>query len=482
MERHAKKRNLFFESALAKGDDMISRMIFPIFLCVSSLLAGFPQNPGQRRIMDPFLDTLQHRTIQWFLDVTPIKTGLAPDRWPSDVSPASIAAVGFALTSYAIAAEQNIITREAAVERTLNTLRYFWKLPQNDDKTNSAGYRGFYYHFLKKNTGLREWNCELSTIDTGLLMAGILFCQSYFDRDLTNEIEIRTLADSLFRRVQWSWMLPRSPLVAMGWRPETGYHRLDWRGYVEAMIMYILALGSPTYTIPESAWPAWAETYIWKEYYGQEHVNFMPLFGHQYSHLWVDFRGIRDPYMQKKGIDYFENSRRATYVHYEYSKLNPNKWVDYSDSIWGMTACDGPKDTIFVVNGIKRHFRTYSARGIGADEHVDDGTIAPTAAAGSVPFAPEITVRALRAMKSKYGDKLWTRYGFVDAFNPTYITPSTPHGWFDTDYLGIDQGPIAIAIENYRSELVWKTMRKNPYIIAGLRRAGFTAGWLDEKK
>jgi hypothetical protein len=247
------------------------------------------------------------------------------------------------------------------------------------------------------------------------------------------------------------------------------------------MIVYVLALGSPTHPVPPSVWDAWTSTYLWKEHYGQTLLNFMPLFGHQFSHAWIDFRGIKDAYMQKKGIDYFENSRRATYIHRTYATENPHQWIDYSDSIWGLSACDGPKDTTFEVKGIKRVFRSYSARGTGAEEEVDDGTIAPMGAAGCVPFAPEIVIPALRAMKNKYGDKLWTKYGFVDAFNPTYITLSTLNGWFDQDYLGIDQGPIVLMIENYRNGFVWNVMKKNKYIVAGLRKAGFTGGWLSSK-
>lgn len=428
---------------------------------------------------DPFLDTLQHRTIQWFLDVTPENTGLTPDRWPTP-SPSSIAAVGFALTCYPIAVERKMITRAEAAERTLTTLRFLWRLPQGNKSSGTAGYKGFFYHFIDMQTGLREWNCELSTIDTALLMAGILFSQSYFDRDDPTEKEIRSLADSLYRRVDWQWAMGTSKGIMMGWKPEEGFHRWFWRGYNEAMILYLLALGSPTFPVPESVWDTWTETYLWAEYYGQEHVNFMALFGHQYSHAWIDFRGIKDKYMRVKGIDYFENSRRATYVHRAYGTKNPYGWVDYSDSIWGWTACDGPKDTTFIVNGVERRFRSYSARGTGADEHLDDGTIAPTAVGASVAFAPEICIPALKAMANKYGDRLWTKYGFVDAFNPTYITPATPDGWFDHDYLGIDQGPIVIMIENLRSEFVWKVMKKNPYLVNGLKRAGFTGGWLEQ--
>lgn len=449
-----------------------------IFLAVAFIVScSSAQNTP--KLWDPFLDTLQQRTIQWFLDVTPKETGLTPDRWPAEWSPSSIAAVGFALTTYPIAVERKMITRAEAAERTLNTLRFFWRLPQSADPVHTAGYKGFFYHFLKKDSGLREWNCELSTIDTGLLMAGVLFAQSYFDRNTRDEREIRSLADSLYRRVDWTWAMGSSKGIMMGWRPEEGFGKSYWWGYTEAMIIYILALGSPTHPVPSSAWDAFTKDYVWKEHYGQTLVNFMPLFGHQYSHGWIDFRGIKDAFMREKGIDYFENSRRAAYVHRMYAMQNPHQWIDYSDTIWGLTACDGPKDTSFVVKGIQRNFRSYSARGTGAEEEVDDGTIAPTGAAGCVPFAPEIVIPALKAMKNKYGSKLWTKYGFVDAFNPTYITPSTPDGWFDHDYLGIDQGPIVLMTENYRSGLVWEMMKKNKYVVKGLKKGGFTGGWLD---
>lgn len=427
---------------------------------------------------DPFLDTLQQRTIAWFLDVTPGKTGLTPDRWPTP-SPSSIAAVGFALTIHPVAVERGMISRADAAQKTLTTLRLLWGLPQGEAPEGTSGYHGFFYHFVDTRTGLRAWNCELSTIDTGLLMAGVLFCQSYFDGAGPVESEIRSLADSLYRRVDWTWAMGTTQGVVMGWKPEEGFHPWTWHGYNEAMILYLLAFGSPTHPVPSSAWKTWTDTYLWAEHYGQEHLNFMPLFGHQYSHVWIDFRGIQDEYMRGKGIDYFENSRRATLVHQEYGRRNPGKWVDYADSIWGWTACDGPRDTTFAVQGIDRPFRSYSARGTGADEQVDDGTIAPTAAAGSVPFAPEVCTRALKAMKAKYGGDVWTKYGFVDAFNPTYITAATPRGWFDTDYLGIDQGPIPLMIENARNGFVWEVMKRNPYVRAGLHNAGFTGGWLD---
>ncbi len=447
-------------------------------LLVLFTLSSLSQN--KQKQWDPFLDTLQRRTIQWFLDVTPKKTGLTPDRWPTP-SPSSIAAVGFALTIYPIAFEREMISRKEAAERTLNTLRFFWHSKQSPDATKVTGYKGFYYHFIDKETGEREWNCELSTVDSGLLIMGALCAQSYFNKNTPAEREIRVLADSLYRRMDWTYFRLESPAIHMSWRPEQGFNRSTWNGYNEALFLYVLALASPTHPLTYTSYEHWLSGYLWKEFYGQALVNFMPLFGHQYSHVWIDFRGIQDAFMKDKGIDYFVNSRRATLVHQTYAKQNPRQWIDYSDSIWGLTACDGPKDTSFVVKGQKRDFRSYSARGVGADEEVDDGTIAPTGAAGCVPFAPEVVVPALKAMKNKYRDKLWTKYGFIDAFNPTYITPATPQGWFDHDYLGIDQGPIAIMIENHRNGFVWELMKKNKYIVDGLRKAKFTGEWLDRK-
>jgi hypothetical protein len=256
----------------------------------------------------------------------------------------------------------------------------------------------------------------------------------------------------------------------------------------EAMLLYVLALGSPTHPVVPEAWSAWASTYQWGTYYGQEHVGFAPLFGHQYSQLFIDFRGIFDPYMRAKGIDYFENARRATLAQRAYAAHNPGGWAGYSADVWGLTASDGPVDADYVIGGRSRHFMTYAARGADFTEVRDDGTLAPTAAGGSIPFAPEITIPALREMRRRYGDLLFQEYGFIDAFNPT-LTDSTLRvqtgrivpgvGWFDVDYLGIDQGPILLQAENHRSGLIWRLMRKSPYIVRGLKRAGFTGGWLD---
>jgi hypothetical protein len=463
---------------------------FPIIIPVCMALSvGCNEKPQQTATptatatvsWDSFLDTLQVRTLKFFLETTDQATGLTPDRWPSP-SPSSIAAVGFALTAYPIAVERQVITRTEAAQRTLNTLRSFWELPQGDQPQNIGGYKGFFYHFLKIPSGVREWNCELSTIDTALLLAGVLFSQTYFDQNNADEQTIRSLADSLYYRADWNWFMADTNGVKTSWRPERGFGPHIWDGYDEAMILYILGLGSPTHPLPESVWQTWTKPYIWAKYYELEFISFGPLFGHQYSHCWIDFRGIQDDYMKGKGIDYFENSRRATYTQQFYAKENQNKYLDYSENVWGFTACDGPKDTTFVVDSRKRQFWSYRARGVSFDWVEDDGTLAPTAAGGSVAFAPEICIPALKAMRAKYDTLLWKEYGFLDSFNPSYITPKIPNGWVDADYLGIDQGPIVIMIENLRNGFVWNVMKKNKYIMLGLQRAGFTGGWLESMK
>jgi hypothetical protein len=252
--------------------------------------------------------------------------------------------------------------------------------------------------------------------------------------------------------------------------------------------VYILALGSPTHAVEPRAWEAWLREYEWGSYYGQEHVAFAPLLGHQYSHVWVDFRGIRDRYMREKGIDYFENSRRATYAQRSYAMDNPMRWTGYGERAWGLTASDGPGDTVLTVGNKRREFYSYRARGAALNHVVDDGTLVPTAAGGSMPFAPEITLPVLVAMREKEGNALFGQYGFLDAYNLTFPTNVKPRegrvvpgrGWYDVDYLGIDQGPILAMMENWRSGLVWRYMRRNPYIVRGLKRAGFDGGWLDQ--
>lgn len=471
-------------------------------------LTGAPTAPvsppaPQTEAVEAFSEDLTRRTFAYFWETTDTQRCLAPDRWPTRTF-SSIAATGFALTAYGIGAERGYVPRAEAAERTRDCLRFYWTAPQGPDTAGMTGYKGFFYHFLRYEDGTRYRTVELSTVDTSLFLAGALFAQSYFDGDEPTEREIRELAEKIYRRVEWDWAqrnttgteasnLAGSHGITMGWYPEKGWEKADWVGYNEGMLVYVLALGSPTHPVGKDAWDkGWAADLDkdWGTFNGYEHLQFEPLFGHQYSHVWIDFRGIRDAFMQRKGIDYFENSRRATLSQRAYGVTNPNRWKDYSGDIWGWTASDGPAGSQqqYSVNGVPREFMTYSARGVSAIRIVDDGTIVPTAAGGSVPFAPEETISALLAMKARYGDRLYTRYGFKDAINPSFtfvearsasgdVDPET--GWVARDHLGIDQGPILAMMENHRSGLVWRTMRRNPHIRRGLERIGFSGGWLD---
>lgn len=472
---------------------MIFRRTAALFLLLSVAVscASAPPQLEKRRPAGnetALLDDVERRSFHFFWDLADPKTYLIPDRAPTP-SFSSIAAVGFGLTAYGIGAERGYVTREAAAARTLATLQSMLALKQGAEPHGVSGYHGFFYHFLDMHTGERFETVELSTVDTALLAAGALFAQSYFDRDDSTETAIRAAAEDLYRHIDWPWEQVRANAISMGWTPENGFHTYDWRGYNEAMIVVILALGSPTHPIDASGWAEYTKTFRWGTFYNQPHVVFAPLFGHQYSHVWIDFRGIQDPYMRARGIDYFENSRRATIAQHAYALANPEGFRDYGDTIWGLSACDGPMDEKVVIDGRERTFHSYTARGATADDIRDDGTIAPTAAASSIAFAPELAIPAIREMTRRYGTNLYSTYGFVDAFNPTLRTAKQlKHGrvdpqlgWFDVDYLGIDEGPIVAMIENYRSGLVWSTMRKNAHLRRGLERAGFTGGWLEQK-
>ncbi|MBM3928003.1 MAG: Tat pathway signal protein [Sphingomonadales bacterium] len=451
-----------------------------------------------------FVDDLSQRTFRYFWDTTSPSTCLAPDRWPSAPF-SSVAAIGFALTAYGIGAERGWVSREDAAKRTADCLDFLYALPQGPEASGVAGHKGFFYHFLDFQRGHRYRNVELSSVDTTLMLGGVLFAQSYFDRATADERRVRDMAEKLYARVDWTFMqrgpndrpatnLPGSRGLSMGWRPERGYEPHDWVGYNEGMLVYILALGSPTHPVGKEAWDdGWARNLPedWRDYMGQTYLTFEPLFGHQYSHVWVDFRGITEPFIASKGIDYFENSRRATLAQQEYGRRNPNDWVGYGEHMWGWTASDGPENSSGkrIVNGRPRTFQTYSARGVSPTIVRDDGTLVPTAPGGSIPFAPEATIPTLMAMKDRY-PRVWDRYGFRDAFNPSFTFTDPPSrtgtvdartGWVANDYLGIDQGPILAMAENWRSGLVWKTMRKNPHISRGLTRIGFSGGWLSQK-
>ena len=433
-----------------------------------------------------FLDTLQARTFRFFWEQCDGRTGLAPDRYPTR-SFASVAATGFALSAYPVGVEHGYVTRGAARRRVALTLRFLWRAPQGAAERGMTGHRGFFYHFLDPGTGERFGEVELSTVDTALLIMGALFCQSYFDGEEAEEAEIRALADSLYLRADWDWASVRPPTVGHGWTPEGGFMPYDWRGYNEAMLVYLLALGSPTHPAAPEAWGAWLAGYRWGEFMGREQLGFAPLFGHQYAAVWIDFRGIGDAGLAPHGVDYFENSRRATLSQYDYALANPGGWRGYGPRLWGLTACDGPVNAELEVDGRNRRFVTYWARGASFTEVNDDGTICPAAAGGSIAFAPEIALPALMAMREDHGDDLFGEYGFFDALNPSF-TAAIPvqhgkvvpgRGWYDTDYLGIDQGPILAMAENYRSELIWRRMRGNAHLRRCLLAAGFSGAWLD---
>lgn len=459
-----------------------------------SLLApsvGATAGKSQPRQSDAaFLDEVQRRTFDWFWERTNPANGLVPDRWPTP-SFSSVAAVGFGLGAWGVGAEHGWVTRAQARERTLTTLRFLWNAPAGPEPRGRTTYRGFFYHFLDMGSGERFATVELSTIDTALLMGGVLFAQSYFDRAHPAEREIRALADSLYRRVEWDFFQIDDRGFSMSWRPEDQppFNSTRWSGLDESLVLHVLALGSPTHPARPQVADWYRAQYQWSRFHGEEYFEFAPLFGHQYSHVFLDFRGLQDDSTAARGIDYFENARRATRAHRAYAIANPDGWKGYGPDAWGLTACDGPKDTLMTWQGRERRFFTYAARGASLTDTRDDGTIAPTAAGGSVPFLPRECIAALRAMRERNGEHLYTRYGFLDAYNPTFEFDVRPQhgrivpglGWFDTDYLGIDQGPILLMIENHRSGLLWKILRRNPHVVRGLKAAGFRGGWLGRR-
>lgn len=426
------------------------------------------------------LAALQRISFNYFLEEKNPANGLVADRTRPGV-PASIAAVGMALTAYPVAVARGFMNRSEARKTTLNTLRFFRDSRQGQEK-DATGYKGFYYHFLDMQTGRRAWNCELSTIDTALLMAGILLAAAYFRDDDPDEHEIRTIADALYRRVDWAWAQDGGAAVSMGWRPGSGFLPYHWIGYDEALILYVLGLGSPTHPLTAESYKAWLTGYRWKRLYGRELLYAGPLFIHQMSHIWIDFRGIQDAFMREHGSDYFENSRQATHVQREYAIRNPRAFQGYHANCWGITASDGPGSGRNgshhdVKDGRKRRFYGYRARGVPFGP--DDGTISPWATVASLPFAPDIVLPALRHFFD-IGLKDDHRYGFTASFNPTLsFDDHDPRGWVSPEHVGINQGPIALMIENYRSDFIWKLMRGCPHIVTGLRRAGFTKGWLE---
>jgi hypothetical protein len=417
---------------------------------------------------EAMLDSIQQKAFLFFLNEHHPEWGIIKDRAAS-WAPSSIAASGFGIPSLAIGIERNWITRKQAAQITLNMLNFYKNSEQSAD-TAAAGYKGFYYHFHRMNSGTREWDCELSSVDTGLLMMGVIFARNYYNSDNEVEREIRETATFLLNRIDWDFMeMPDegkfARTISMGWYPESGQHSMGWEGYNEALFLYILAAGSDMKNA-ERSYNAWLKTYKWHTpYEGLSHAAFPPLFGHQFSQSFIDFRGIADSYMREKGIDYFENSRRATYVQQQYAIENPHGWVGYNSHCWGITASDGPTEKY---NFDDRHFIGYAGRGASGPDYnyFDDGTIAPYASLSSIPFAPEIVLPTIKSIIEVNGDKIWGKYGFYDAFNQTA-------GWVNDDFVGIAQGPMLIMIENFRTGLVWDYVMKDPIIQKGLNRLGY---------
>jgi hypothetical protein len=443
------------------------------------------------RTLPAFYEAIERRTFRFFWETVNRQNGLVPDRWPTP-SFSSIAAVGFALPAYAIGAERGWCARAEARDLTLTTLRFFWNAPQGPQRRGTAGYKGFFYHFLDMQTGLRFKQVELSSIDTTILLLGILFAGQYYDRDDAAEREIREFAQAIYARADWNFFRPGGrKAISMGWHPEVSMIPANWVGYNEGMMVNVLALGAPVHTGQATLWKEWTRPYVrfWRGEGATRRLAFAPLFGHQYSHIFIDFRGILDEPMRAAGFDYFENSRRATYANRAYCTANPMGWAGYSNRVWGLTACDGPGNFSLRYKGEKRTFFGYAARGpLGEPDERDDGTVAPTAALGSLPFAPEIVIPAAEALLKDHGARIFDRYGFKDSFNQSFTyadlklrtgTVDPEHGWVAKDYLGIDQGPILLQAANYRDEFVWRYMRQVPAIRLGLKRAGFTGGWLD---
>jgi hypothetical protein len=421
-------------------------------------------------------DLLQRESFDYFVKEANPLNGLVADKTEAG-PPASIAATGLALSLYPVGVERRFMHREDAIQRTLATLRFFDNSRQGNE-ADATGFKGFYYHFLDMKSGKRFLDCELSTIDTAFLLAGMLTAAAYFLHDTEDERDIRALADKLYRRTDWQWAQNGGLAVCQGWKPESLFLPFCWQGYDEAMFLYLLGLGSPTFPLPPESYAAWTSTYRWRRIYGYDLLYAGPLFIHQISHLWFDLRGLRDAYMRGKDSDYFENSRRATYVQQRYAIENPLGFTGYGATCWGITASDGPGPGTIEVGGRKRRFFDYLARGV--PEGPDDGTLAPWAVAASLPFAPEIVLPTLDHFINDIDLKTKDRPGFKATFNPTHPDRSgNRFGWVSKWQFGVNQGPVILMIENYRSGLPWQLMRSSPYVVLGLRRAGFTGGWLD---
>jgi len=385
---------------------------------------------------DQFLDELEHANFLFFWEQANPQTGLIKDRCnvrAKDTSAAaSIASTGFGLTAICIAEKRGFVSHADARLRVLRTLSFLWhKLPTH---------RGFFYHFAHIDTGERIWDSEVSSVDTAMLLCGVLTCKQHFaDKD------IRDLAHAIFDRVDWTWLSEDTSLLSHGWTPELGFIPSRWDFYSELMMMYLLGMGSSSHILPSETWFAWKRNLF--EYDGEHYIgSFAPLFVHQYSQAWFDFRNKRDKY-----ADYFINSTIATDVHRRFCLDLNMEFPDYTNALWGITASDSARG--YVVWG-----------GPPAMGPID-GTIVPSATGGSIPFLPAATMRVLHTIHDHYPNA-WCRYGFVNAFNPL-------SNWYDTDVIGIDTGITMLMAENARTGFVWETFMKNIEAQRGMANAGF---------
>jgi hypothetical protein len=418
------------------------------------------------------LDQLQRAAFGYFLEAVNPANGLIADN-SKENSPSSIGVVGFALSVYPVAVERGWMPRAAAVERSLATLRFFHDSDQSGSP-EATGFKGFYYHFLDMRTGARVWRSELSMVDSALLIAGALTAGAYFTANTAEEIQLRELADVLYRRVDWRWAQDGGATINHGWKPESGFLHYGWDGYNEAIVLYALALGSPAHPIDGDCHEAWTVTYQWENLYGYDFLYAGPLFVHQFSHAWIDFRGIQDRFMREKRCDYFENSRRATEVQREYARRNPHGFAGYDENCWGLTACDGPSHQLPELANERRRLFGYAARGVPYGP--DDGTLAGWAPLASLPFAPETALCAAGSMLRRYPEML-SAQRYASSFNPT-LAGADGGAWVSAGHFGLDQGIVVMMIENHRTQLIWRLMRDCPYVGTGLRRAGFRGGWL----
>jgi hypothetical protein len=386
---------------------------------------------------DAFLEELEKLSFQYFWDQAGSQTGLMRDRCnvtqDDNSIVASIAATGFGLTALCIGQQRGFVSLEDARERVLLALRFLWK--------KMPTHRGFFYHFADINTGERVWDSEVSSVDTSILLCGLLTCRQHFQ----GHSEVSLLAYEIFNRVDWSWLSEDTSLLPHGWTPEFGFLPYRWDYYSEMMMIYLLGLGSLPHPLPAQVWNAWKRTKF--EYDGIRYIgSFAPLFVHQYSQAWFDFRDKRDAY-----ADYFENSILATDAHRHFCLELAKQFPDYSEDLWGISASDSQMG--YVIWGGPPMMGPI------------DGTVVPSASAGSLPFMPQAVMRVLKNIKNKY-PKAWSRYGFVNAFNPL-------KNWYDSDTLGIDVGITMLMAENLRTGFVWNTFMKNPEALRGMQRAGF---------